>query len=169
MYKNFLVHHPSLQNHHGPLKPPDHSRSTRTTTGPQTLLQVHSNQSWLLHAYRSQSITPELPWTSQSLPDHSKQPGHSPGLPALFQTNHPGRTFMATPYLSQGFKIINSSPITQDPLWTSQSLPEPLWSTKSTTRPPNLFQVHSNLSWLLHAYSSHSRPSLPSPITPELS
>ena len=64
---------------------------TKFTTLPQTLLQVHSNPSWLLHAYHSQSIntiTPELPQTWQSLWDHSKQQGHSPGLPALFQTNH---------------------------------------------------------------------------------
>ena len=52
--------------------------------------------------------------------------------------------------------------------WTTQSLPGSSWSTKSTTRVPTLFQVHSSLSGLLHTYSNHSRPSLPSTITPEL-
>ena len=49
-----------------------------------------------------------------------------------------------------------------DQPWTTQSLPGSSWSTKSTTRIPTLFQVHSNLSGQLHAYRSHSRPLLPS-------
>ena len=53
MYTNFLVHHPSLQNHHGPLNPPDHSRSTRTIPGSVTLLWVYSDLSWPLLKYPS--------------------------------------------------------------------------------------------------------------------
>ena len=102
-------------------------------------------------------------WT-QSLSDHSKQPGHSPWPPALFQANQELSWPLCT-YPTHS-KPSTPSPITctQDPSRTIQIRPGLCWSIKSTTRPPTLFQVHSNLSWIFFVYRSYFRPSLPSPL-----
>ena len=95
-------------------------------------------------------------WT-QSLSDHSKQPGHSPGPPALFQANQELSWPLCT-YPTHS-KPSTPSPITQDPSWTIQIRPGFCWSIKSTTRPPTLFQVHLKLSWIFlstTATSDHS-------------
>ena len=84
------------QTHHGPLK------ASQSLPDQLALLQDHQlcsrytqTNPGYTHAYRSLSrlslpspITPELPWTSPSLPDHCRKPGLTPGPPALFQTNH---------------------------------------------------------------------------------
>ena len=94
------------QTHHGPLE------AFQSLSDLPSLLEVYLNQSRLLHANRSPSrpslpslITPELPWASQSIPYHFKQP-------KLF--SGPPRTFLVTPYLSQYLRPSSPSSITQD-------------------------------------------------------
>ena len=86
-------HHPDPPR--TPQSLPESSLSTKSSTGPPTLLQVYFNQFWLLYAYRSHSrpmrpspFTPALPCSSQSLPDHFRQLGLTLGPLALFPANH---------------------------------------------------------------------------------
>jgi len=64
------------------------SKSNQTNSGYlwlQTILATNSMP--IASSQTNTAISLELPWTSQSLSDHSKQPGHSPGPPAWFHAN----------------------------------------------------------------------------------
>ena len=118
---------PDHQRHH-----PDSPWTIQSLS--KTLFKVHSNQSCLLPpAYRSHArlslpslITPELPWTSQSLPDHFKQIRNYSWTPALFLTNH---CLLATPYSFKPVRIINAITRYSVPTMGHSKLHEPSWST----------------------------------------
>ena len=88
-------HYISLQNYHEPVWLPDNSQQSGYSPGPPALFQANHDLSWPIQTYYPSHsrpptwspITPELPRTSQSLPDHSKHSGLTSGTPSLFQTN----------------------------------------------------------------------------------
>ena len=173
---NFILIPPPPDHHrHHPDQPwttqslPKPPWPTSFTTGSPTLLQVHSNQPWLYpmpiaatpdYHYRHPSLQnyPGSVKASQttaenqdSLMDHltvhhcSKPTTTFPGHSILIPTSPDHQRHQPSFYIPT----------------MGQSSTEPSWSTKFTIWPPSLFQVHSDLSWVIHAYRSPSRPYFP--------
>ena len=113
---NYHYRHPSLQNYPGPVKASQstaenqdsiYSMITSTAPSQPRLFIATPNLSQPLQTINAIThITSELPWISQSFPDHSKQPGLTV-WDHQHCSNQP-RHFLVPPYLSRPVQITNA-------------------------------------------------------------
>ena len=149
--------------------------SIKPTTKQPTLFQVHSNLFWiffclpqLLQTIASITITPELCWTSESLPDHSWWPRLTPRSTSLMIVPGPPQHLLATSFSSQQLRtIIVIIQTNHWPLKSSQSLPDRLallqdyqLCSRYTQTNPDYTRCLSQPLQTINTVTRHSRTTL---------